>query len=83
MLDIIVESPLYQEIQLDAKKEHSREFLLKLVKGRFGKVEKSVAATIKTLTIEQTENLGVKLFKIETIEEFKMWLAKFEKKSGK
>jgi predicted transposase YdaD len=83
MLDIIVESPLYQEIQLDGRKYESHEFLLKLVKGRFGKVEKPVTETIKTLTVEQAENLGVKLFKIETIEEFKMWLKKFENKTGK
>lgn len=80
MLDIIVESPLYQEIQNDAKKENSREFLLKLVKSRFGRLEKSVTNEINTLTVEQAEDLGVKLFNIQTIDEFKIWLSKINKK---
>jgi hypothetical protein len=75
MLDIIVESPLYQEIQLDGRKTESHRFLLKLLKERFGEIDEELAENVKDLSTEQAEELGVKLFKIETIEEFKRLLA--------
>jgi predicted transposase YdaD len=78
MLDIIVESPLYQEIQLDGAKIESHNFLLRLLEERFGVINEDLKTQIKTLSTNQAEELGVKLFRVKTLEEFKTYLAEFD-----
>ncbi len=77
--DILIESPLYQEIQLGGAKIESHNFLLRLLEERFGGIDEDLRAQIKTLSTNQAEELGVKLFRVKTLEEFESYLAEFDK----
>ncbi len=79
MLDIIVESPLYQEIQLDGAKIESRKILLKQFTRKFGTLEAMTIESIRKLSLEDAESLAEAIFDIETRNDLDKWLDERDK----
>lgn len=77
MLDIIVESPLYQEIQMEGaaigRREESQKLLSKMLTRKFGVLPESVAASLQKISLEDAESLAEDIFDLETIADLEKW----------
>ncbi len=74
MLDIIVESPLYQEIQLDGRKTGEEILLSKILTRKFGVLDELTTASLRKLSLDETESLAESIFDLETKEDLTKWL---------
>lgn len=74
MIDLIKESPFYQEIQKDAAERLVSRQLTK----RFGELDEETKSQIKGLSKEQTENLAVTIFDFNSLDDVRVWLSRTE-----
>ncbi len=90
-MDIIIESPLYQEImrrgrtrgreegveegRQEGRQEELRNVLTKLLNRKFGVVSEAVHGEIEMLSIEQAESLVEAILDFEKPEDLQNWLA--------
>jgi predicted transposase YdaD len=74
MLDIIVESPLYQEIQLDGRKTGEEILLSKILTRKFGVLDELTTASLRKLSLDETESLAESIFDLETKADLTKWL---------
>lgn len=83
MLDIFVESPLYQEIVeqglqqglQQGRDSELKKVLLKQFTRRFGELGDDIKQKINNLTIEQAETLAEAIFDFNNVEELGVWLS--------
>ena len=76
--DIIVESPLYQEIQLDGRKDELKKILAKQFTRKFGALDEFILSSLQKLSLEVAENLAESIFDLETKEDLAKWLDSIE-----
>lgn len=85
MLDIIVESPLYQEIQMEGaalgRKEESQKILSKMLTRKFGTLDESVKENLKRTSLEDDELLAEEIFDLETKADLEKWFDGRNKKT--
>jgi Domain of unknown function (DUF4351) len=72
--DIIVESPLYQEIQLDGRKTGEEILLSKILTRKFGVLDELTTASLRKLSLDETESLAESIFDLETKADLTKWL---------
>ena len=86
MIDLIIESPFYQEIinkgmqqgmqqgLEQGRREESQKLLLKQLTRRFGELNEGLRQNIASLSLEQSENLAEMIFDFETLSDLEKWL---------
>lgn len=78
MIDLIIESPFYQEIinkgMQQGRKEESQKLLLKQLTRKFGELTETIRQNIAKLSLEQSENLAETIFDFETLSDVEKWL---------
>lgn len=72
MIDLIMESPYYKEIQKD---EAERIVSMQLTR-KFGEMDEETKSLIKRLSKEQTENLGTEMFDFNNLDDVRIWLSR-------
>ncbi len=83
MLDIFIESPLYQEIVQQGlqqglsqgRREELQKMLARQLTKRFGSIDQDTTERIQNLPIEQAEELAEAIFDFEDQTDLKKWLA--------
>lgn len=81
MIDLIVESPFYQEIinkglqqGLEQGREHIQKALLTLLTKRFGELDEDLKGSISELSLSESERLLEMIFDFENLEDVRRWL---------
>ena len=70
----IKQTRVYQEAKQEGKKDEATNLLLRILSKRFGKLGDSYIQNIKSLNIEQLENLGEALLDFTDINDLETWL---------
>ncbi len=74
MIDLIMESPYYKEIQ----KEGEARLISKQIIKRFGEPDEEIKLRLKELSVEQTESLAEAIFDFNSLDDVKIWLSNQE-----
>ncbi|MGK7944337.1 MAG: DUF4351 domain-containing protein [Microcystaceae cyanobacterium] len=68
------ESVIYQDIFQKGTQQEAFQFLFRLLNKRFGTVDSSISARLRTLSQEQLESLGEALFDFTDQTDVETWL---------
>ena len=79
MPDLLVESPLCQEIRQDGIKEGEQKVLLKQLTRKFGILEETTIERLKKLSSEDAESLAEAIFDLEMREDLDKWFNERDK----
>jgi predicted transposase YdaD len=76
--DIMQESVIYQDIlqkgERIGEQRGAVKFCLRLLNQRFGEIDSLIVEKVKSLPVEQLENLGAALFNISEVADLVTWL---------
>jgi hypothetical protein len=65
---------LYQEIQLDGRKTGEEILLSKILTRKFGVLDELTTASLRKLSLDETESLAESIFDLETKADLTKWL---------
>ncbi len=71
--DIMKESVIYQDIKAEGRQQGEANLILRQLKRRIGEVSPQLSQKIKSLSIEQLENLGDALLDFQSMEDLEKW----------
>ncbi len=72
--DIMKESVIYQEIWSEGLQEGEANLVLRLLNRRIGSISPELSPKIRSLSLEQLENLGEALLDFQSLQDLEQWL---------
>jgi predicted transposase YdaD len=68
------ESVIYQEIWSEGLQEGEANLVLRLLNRRIGSISPELSPKIRSLSLEQLENLGEALLDFQSLQDLEQWL---------
>ncbi|MFM6408360.1 MAG: DUF4351 domain-containing protein, partial [Microcystis sp.] len=72
--DIMKESVIYQEIWSEGLQAGEANLILRLLNRRIGGISPELSPKIRSLSLEQLENLGEALLDFQSLQDLEQWL---------
>ncbi|ACB52801.1 unknown [Crocosphaera subtropica ATCC 51142] len=72
--DIMKESVIYQEIRAEGQQEEAVNLLLRQLNRRIGGISPELSHKIRSMSLEQLENLGEALLDFHSLQDLEQWL---------